>query len=84
MSSAVQTWVCRGCGQQNEPSWRCCAVCEALPDGSPRAQLAPKQRKNRGESLLPGLVTLAVLLVLVAAMVIFRPQVQEAVTAYFG
>jgi hypothetical protein len=53
-----------------------------MPDGLCREDLAPKPPKVRGD-VLPGVLTLLVIAALVAGALLYRPEVEGIVTAFF-
>jgi hypothetical protein len=83
MSASVHTWTCRGCGQGNKSTWRFCAACELMPDGLRRDDLAPKPPKVPGD-VLPAVLTVLLIAAVVAAVVLYRPEVEGVVLAFFG
>jgi hypothetical protein len=81
MSAAVETWTCSRCGAVNKPSWRFCARCEAMADGSRRADHLPKPGRNPDQAVLPGLLLLAGLVAVAVGAALYGSEAWDAVAS---
>jgi hypothetical protein len=84
LSATVETWTCPRCGAVNKPSWRFCTGCEAMPDGSQRADYVPPRPRDPDKAVLPGLVLVAVLAALAVGAVVYGEVAWETVAALVG